>query len=131
MRELGGMEETLSNDLVLRGSGDRQACVLVVEDDPALQRMILNYFSENSIHIAVIPITPSGLGVIEITLIAVLKGFGVPGDVAAAGVLSWRLVNFWLPIPFGGASYLSLRFGQASPAAAKARAAKAAKAVTS
>jgi uncharacterized protein (TIRG00374 family) len=63
--------------------------------------------------LAVIPLTPSGLGVIELTIIAVLKGFGVPSDVAAAGVLSWRLVNFWLPIPFGGASYLSLRFGRA------------------
>ena len=61
--------------------------------------------------LAVIPLTPSGLGVIELTIVAVLKGFGVPGAVAAAGVLSWRLVNFWLPIPFGGASYLSLRFG--------------------
>ncbi len=63
--------------------------------------------------IAVIPVTPSGLGVIELTIIAVLKGFGVPSGVAAAGVLSWRLVNFWLPIPFGGVSYLSLRFGKA------------------
>lgn len=70
--------------------------------------------------LAVIPITPSGLGVVEITVIAVLKGFGVPGDVAAAGVLSWRLVNFWLPIPFGGASYLSLRFGHPRTAHAKA-----------
>ncbi len=70
--------------------------------------------------LAVIPITPSGLGVVEITIIAVLKGFGVPGGVAAAGVLSWRLVNFWLPIPFGGASYLSLRFGHPRTATAKA-----------
>ena len=70
--------------------------------------------------LAVIPITPSGLGVIELTIIAVLKGFGVPGGVAAAGVLSWRLVNFWLPIPFGGVSYLSLRFGHPRTATAKA-----------
>ncbi len=63
--------------------------------------------------LAVIPLTPGGLGVVELTVVAVLKGFGVPGGVAAAGVLSWRLVNFWLPIPFGGASYLSLRFGHA------------------
>ena len=33
----------------LRGSVERQVCVLVVEDDPALQRMILNYFVENNI----------------------------------------------------------------------------------
>jgi len=61
--------------------------------------------------LAVIPLTPSGLGVVELTIVAVLKGFGIPGDVAAAGVLTWRLVNFWLPIPFGGISYLSLRIG--------------------
>lgn len=30
-------------------SADRPICVLVVEDDPALQRMILNYFAENNI----------------------------------------------------------------------------------
>ena len=43
------MSETSSNDLGLRGSGDRQVCILVVEDDPALQRMILSYFGENNI----------------------------------------------------------------------------------
>ena len=63
--------------------------------------------------LAVIPLTPSGLGVVELTIVAVLTRFHVPGGVAAAGVLSWRLVNFWLPIPFGGVSYLSLRLGRA------------------
>ncbi|HEY1651527.1 MAG TPA: YbhN family protein [Acidimicrobiales bacterium] len=82
--------------------------------------------------IAVIPVTPSGLGVIELTIIAVLKGFGVPSDVAAAGVLSWRLVNFWLPIPFGGVSYLSLRLGKSKFAAnARSRVKAGAKPVTS
>jgi DNA-binding response OmpR family regulator len=49
MRELRGMGETSLNDVNLRGSGDRHVCALVVEDDPALQRMILNYFIENNI----------------------------------------------------------------------------------
>ena len=62
--------------------------------------------------LAVIPITPGGLGVVEVTIISVLTGFGAAGGAATAGVLSWRLVNFWLPIPFGGASYLSLRLGR-------------------
>ncbi len=61
--------------------------------------------------LAVLPLTPGGLGVIELTLVTVLTGFGVHAGAATAGVLSWRLVNFWLPIPFGGASYLSLRLG--------------------
>ena len=62
--------------------------------------------------LAVIPLTPGGLGVIEITIVSLLTGFGAAGEAATAGVLSWRLVNFWLPIPFGGGSYLSLRFGR-------------------
>jgi uncharacterized protein (TIRG00374 family) len=67
--------------------------------------------------LAVIPITPGGLGVVELTIVSVISGFGVPGGAATAGVLCWRLVNFWLPIPFGGAAYLSLRFEMSRSAA--------------
>jgi two-component system, OmpR family, response regulator len=49
MRKLGGMDATSLSDLSFRKNGDRQVRVLVVEDDPALQRMILNYFGENNI----------------------------------------------------------------------------------
>ena len=59
-----------------------------------------------------IPITPGGLGVVEGVLIPTLVGFHVPLGIATLGVLSYRLVNFWLPIPVGGAAYLSLRFGR-------------------
>ncbi len=61
--------------------------------------------------LAVIPITPGGLGIIEGVLIPTLVGFHVPKTIAILGVLSYRLVNFWLPIPLGGAAYLSLRWG--------------------
>jgi uncharacterized protein (TIRG00374 family) len=60
--------------------------------------------------LAVIPITPSGLGVVELVLITTLHGFGVPLPVASLGVIGYRLVNFWLPIPIGGLAYVSLRF---------------------
>lgn len=60
--------------------------------------------------LAVIPITPGGLGIIEGILIPALHGFGVPLDIASPAVLGYRVVNFWLPIPAGGVSYLSLRF---------------------
>jgi uncharacterized protein (TIRG00374 family) len=63
--------------------------------------------------LAVIPITPGGLGVVEFISISTLTGFGVAGGAATAGVICWRLVNFWLPIPFGGVAYLSLRLGRA------------------
>ncbi|MHB8682187.1 MAG: lysylphosphatidylglycerol synthase transmembrane domain-containing protein [Acidimicrobiales bacterium] len=60
--------------------------------------------------LAVIPITPGGLGVVETVLITTLHGFGASKPVAGLAVLSYRLVNFWLPIPAGFGSYLSLRF---------------------
>jgi uncharacterized protein (TIRG00374 family) len=59
--------------------------------------------------LAVLPITPGGLGIVEGVLTPTLVGFGAPGAVALLAVISWRLVNFWLPIPAGGLAYLSLK----------------------
>lgn len=64
--------------------------------------------------LAVIPLTPAGLGVIEGVLIPTLVGFHVPKYVAIVGVLGYRLFNFWLPIPVGGLSYLSFRLSPAT-----------------
>jgi hypothetical protein len=47
--------------------------------------------------------------VIETVLSATLVGFGTPRGIALLGVVSWRILNFWLPIPLGALSYLSLR----------------------
>ncbi|WP_280956808.1 lysylphosphatidylglycerol synthase transmembrane domain-containing protein [Acidimicrobium ferrooxidans] len=58
---------------------------------------------------AVLPLTPSGLGVVETLAITLLTGFGAPRGVAILGVLTWRIFNFWLPIPVGVAAYVSLR----------------------
>ena len=52
--------------------------------------------------VAALPITPGGLGVVEATVSGILVGFGTPRSIAIWGVLAWRLVNFWLPIPVGG-----------------------------
>ncbi len=59
--------------------------------------------------LGVLPITPAGLGVIDSTAPLLLVSFGVTRSVATLGVLSWRLVNFWLPIPAGAAAYVSLK----------------------
>ena len=58
---------------------------------------------------AAVPLTPGGLGVVEATVSSILVGFGTPRTIAIWGVIGWRLVNFWLPIPVGGAAYLSLK----------------------
>ena len=50
-----------------------------------------------------IPISPAGLGVIDSVTPVLLVSFGLTRSVATLGVLGWRLVNFWLPIPAGAA----------------------------
>lgn len=59
--------------------------------------------------LAILPFTPGGLGIIEGVLIPSLIGFGVPAGIAVLGVVSWRLFQFWAPIPVAGVCYLSLR----------------------
>jgi uncharacterized protein (TIRG00374 family) len=59
--------------------------------------------------VAAIPLTPGGLGVVEAVAATTLIGFGVNADVAWLGVITWRLFNFWVPIPVGAGAYLSLR----------------------
>ena len=56
-----------------------------------------------------LPITPGGLGVVDSIAPALLVGFGVPGAEATLGVLGWRVVNFWLPIPTGALAFVSLK----------------------
>ena len=66
-----------------------------------------------------IPITPGGLGVIEVTLVAITVGFGAPRATAVIAVLGYRVVNYWLPLPPGAVAYLRLRLSL--NAAGKAR----------
>ena len=56
-----------------------------------------------------LPITPGGLGVVDSAAPLLLVGFGVTRSVATLGVIGWRPVNFWLPIPTGAAAYVSLK----------------------
>jgi hypothetical protein len=66
-----------------------------------------------------IPITPGGLGVIEVTLVAITVGFGAPRATAVIAVLGYRVVNYWLPLLPGAVAYLRLRLSV--NAAGKAR----------
>jgi uncharacterized protein (TIRG00374 family) len=65
--------------------------------------------------LAALPITPGGLGVVEATLTTILVGFGTPRGPATLGVVAYRLINFWLPIPLGGLAYLSLHVDKGTP----------------
>ena len=56
-----------------------------------------------------LPVTPAGLGVVDSITPLLLVSFGVTRNVATLGVLGWRLVNFWMPIPAGAIAYVSLK----------------------
>ncbi len=59
--------------------------------------------------VGLLPLTPGGLGVIEGTLIPLLIALGTSSPVAVLGVLTWRILQFWLPVAVASACYLALR----------------------
>jgi uncharacterized protein (TIRG00374 family) len=61
--------------------------------------------------LAVIPLTPGGLGIVEGVYVPTLVGFGLSRANATVGVLSYRFAQLWFPTLLGGMLYLSLRFG--------------------
>lgn len=63
--------------------------------------------------VAALPLTPGGLGLVEGVLVPTIVGFGAPRGIAVLGVVTYRLANFWLPIPVAGLAYVSLRSSSA------------------
>ncbi len=61
--------------------------------------------------LAVIPITPGGLGVIDTALPIALVGFGLPTSTAVLGSATYRLAQYFFPILLGGVLYATLRVG--------------------
>ena len=56
-----------------------------------------------------VPLTPGGIGVIEVSLLAGLLSAGAGEAAAAATVLGYRLLSCWLIIPVGLLCWLGLR----------------------
>jgi uncharacterized protein (TIRG00374 family) len=59
--------------------------------------------------LGMVPITPGGLGFVEVGLVATLGLAGVGVADATLGTLAYRLVSFWMPIPTGGVAYVLYR----------------------
>jgi uncharacterized protein (TIRG00374 family) len=66
--------------------------------------LVLVAFAGSAV-LGMIPITPGGLGFVEIGLTAMLIAAGIPGPDAALATLAYRLFQFWLPIPAGAVAY--------------------------
>jgi putative heme transporter len=76
--------------------------------------------------LAMIPITPGGLGFVEAGLTGTLALAGVGAGDAVVAAFAYRLVSFWLPLPFGLAGYLLARrrYGPTRPSRANVEAAR-------
>ncbi|MSX02352.1 MAG: flippase-like domain-containing protein [Actinobacteria bacterium] len=74
--------------------------------------------------LATIPITPGGIGIVEVAETAILAAFGTPSAIAALAVIAYRVISFWLVNLVGIGAAVSLhRSGvrvkqQTEPAAA-------------
>ena len=69
-----------------------------------------------SLALALVPVTPGGLGFVEAGLTSILVLAGVNADAAVLGTLLYRTFSFWLPIPIGMVAWVGWRFrAQAIP----------------
>jgi len=82
-------------------------CLWGFGGDASLLKVIAVYLGGSAIASA--SPTPGGLGAIEAALVAGLTAVGVQTGPAVAGVLTYRLLTFWLPIVPG---FLALRYLQ-------------------
>jgi glycosyltransferase 2 family protein len=82
------------------------ACVRAFHGSVAFAGIAVVYLTGSALG-SIIP-TPGGLGAVEAALTAGLVATGLHGTEAASAVLLFRLLTFWLPVPFGWAalSYL-------------------------
>lgn len=61
--------------------------------------------------LALVPLTPGGLGLVEGVAVPLLVSLGAPHGAALLGVLTWRLFGFWLTIPLGVVTWCWLTIG--------------------
>ncbi len=75
--------------------------------------------------VTAVPLTPGGLGVMELGLVGALSAVGpAPEDSVVAGVLLFRFLTFALPIPLGALSWLWWSVNRRRPAPTSCAAAR-------
>jgi uncharacterized membrane protein YbhN (UPF0104 family) len=78
------------------------ACVQAFHGSAAIASIAVVYLTGSALG-SIIP-TPGGIGAVEAALTAGLVATGLHGTEAASAVLLFRLLTFWLPVPFGWAA---------------------------
>ncbi len=83
------------------------AALMAVGVKPRFSVVLLAYGA--AAVLAMIPITPGGLGFVEAGLTAMLVLSGVSSDDALLATLAYRIVSYWLPLPAGLVAHLMFR----------------------
>jgi uncharacterized protein (TIRG00374 family) len=55
------------------------------------------------------PFAPAGVGAVDAGMIGAFVLFGIPEDTVFPAILIYRLIAFWMPIPFGAVAFFQLR----------------------
>jgi uncharacterized protein (TIRG00374 family) len=55
------------------------------------------------------PLAPAGVGAVDAGMIGAFVLFGLPEDTIFPAILIYRLIAFWMPIPFGAVAFFQLR----------------------
>jgi len=87
------------------------ASVAAVGGHPRPSLIVVAYVS--AVVLALIPITPGGLGFVEAGLTGVLTLAGIPASEAVLATLLYRLASYWLPVIAGPIAYGIFRFTRA------------------
>jgi uncharacterized protein (TIRG00374 family) len=79
-------------------------CLAAVGARPHPSLVLLAYVA--GALLALIPITPGGLGFVEAGLTGMLTAAGVGAQQALVATLAYRVASFWVPMPAGAIAYL-------------------------
>ena len=81
--------------------------------DPRPSLVLLAYSAAGIV--ALFPVTPGGLGIVEAGLSGLLTLAGVPPGYALLATLAYRVVSYWLPLVAGLPAYLLFRHRYGRP----------------
>lgn len=83
------------------------AALYAVDADPRLSLVMVAYAA--AAVLAMIPITPGGLGFVEVGLLSALVLSGISFQNAAVATLAYRVVSYWLPMVSGPVAWMAFR----------------------
>ena len=94
------------------------AALKAVGSDPRMSLVLVAYGA--AAVLAMIPITPGGLGFVEAGLAGTLALAGIPASDALLATLAYRLVSYWMLLPAGLVSWILFRRRYGDPPDARA-----------